>query len=66
MDAHSQERKKNYKKRNSRCSNIFPETAALTPPIQHQKSNFSKSDASKKGTVHKRRRRPIMDLRFLP
>jgi hypothetical protein len=54
------------KKEKSRSSDLFPETAALTPPRQHQKSNLSKRDASKKGTVHKRRRRPIMDLRFSP
>jgi hypothetical protein len=56
--------KKKYKKEKSRSSDLFPETAALTPSRQHQKSSFSKSDVSKKGTVHKRRRRPLMDLRI--
>jgi hypothetical protein len=37
-----------------------------TPPIQLQKSKFSKSDASKKETMQKHRRRPIIDLRFHP
>jgi hypothetical protein len=58
--------KKNYKKEKSRYSNLFLETTALTLPRQHQKFNFSKSDASKKETVHKRRRRPIIDLGFSP
>jgi hypothetical protein len=39
---------------------------SLAPPRQHQKSNISKSDASNKKIVHKRHRRPIIDLRFLP
>jgi hypothetical protein len=54
------------KKEKSRFSDLFPRAATLTPPRQHQKSSFSKSDASKKETVHKRRRRPIIDLRFSP
>jgi hypothetical protein len=62
----AKKRKKNYEKEKSRCNDLFPETAALTPPRQHQKSSFSKSDASNKGTVHKHRRRPIIDLRFSP
>jgi hypothetical protein len=41
-------------------------TATLTPPRQHQKISFSISDASKKETVHKRCRRPIIDLRYSP
>jgi hypothetical protein len=60
-DAHSQ--KTNTKKK-SRYINLFLETTALTPPRQHQKFSFSKNDASKKETVHKHRRRPIIDLRF--
>jgi hypothetical protein len=64
-DAHNQKRKKNYIEI-SCYSDIFLETAALTPPRQHQKSSFSKSDAFKKGIVHKRCRRPIIDLRFSP
>jgi hypothetical protein len=35
------------------------------PPRQHLNSRLSKSDASKKGTVYKRRRRPIKDLGLL-
>jgi hypothetical protein len=47
-----------------RYSDQFFVAAALTPPIQHKKSSFSKSDASKKETVHKRCCRPIIDLSF--
>jgi hypothetical protein len=58
----AKKRKKKYKKEKSRFSDLFPETTTLTPPRQHQKSNFSKNDAFKKGTVHMRRRRPIMGI----
>jgi hypothetical protein len=61
-DAHSQKIKKKYKKEKSRFSDLFPKTTTLTPPRQHQKSNFFKNDAFKKGTVHMRRRRPIMGI----
>jgi hypothetical protein len=58
------------KKRNvikkSCYSDQFLREATLTPPKQHQKSNFSKRDAFKKETEHKHRRRPIIDLRFSP
>jgi hypothetical protein len=54
------------KKEKSRHGDLFPETTVLTPPRQHQKSSFSESNTSKKGTVHKRCRRPIIDLRFSP
>jgi hypothetical protein len=36
------------------------------PPRQHLKFRLSKSDTSKKVTVHKRCRRLIKDLRFSP
>jgi hypothetical protein len=62
----TEKRKKNYKKEKSRYSDLFPEITALTPPGQHQKASFSKSEASKKGIVHKLRRCPIIDLRFSP
>jgi hypothetical protein len=63
---HTAKKEKKYKKEKPRSSDLFPEIAALTPPRQHQKSTFSKSDASKKETMHKHRRRPIMDLRISP
>jgi hypothetical protein len=64
---HTAKKKKNYKKEDKfRYSDLFLETAVLTPSRQYQKSNFSKSDASKKGTVHNHHRRPIIDLRFSP
>jgi hypothetical protein len=49
--------KKNYIKEKSRYSDQFIETADQTPPKQHQKSINSKSVASKKGAMHKRRHR---------
>jgi hypothetical protein len=60
----TKKRKKNYKKKEkSHYSDLFFKTALLTPPRQHQKFSFSKSDVSKKGTVQKRHRHPIIDLR---
>jgi hypothetical protein len=47
-------KKKKYKKEKSRYSDQFLGVATLTPPRQHQMSDFSKSGASKKETVHKR------------
>jgi hypothetical protein len=46
----------------------FPALAATIhpPPRQHLNSRLSKSDASKKGTMHKRHRRLIKDLGFSP
>jgi hypothetical protein len=58
--------KRNTEKEKSRYRDQKLETATLTPPRQHQKTNFSISDASKKKTVHKRCRRPIIDLRYSP
>jgi hypothetical protein len=46
--------KEKLQKEKSRQSGLFLRTAVLTPPRQHQKSSFSKNDAFKKGTVHKR------------
>jgi hypothetical protein len=54
------------KKEKSRYNDVFLETTTLTPPKQHLKFNFSKSDASKNGTEHKHHRRPIKDLGFSP
>jgi hypothetical protein len=59
MDAHNYKKRRIKEKEKSRYSDKFLIAATLTPPRQHQKSNISKSDGSKKGTVHKRRRRPI-------
>jgi hypothetical protein len=58
--------KRNTEKEKSRYRDRKLETATLTPPRQHQKISFSISDASKKGTVHKHYRRPIIDLRYSP
>jgi hypothetical protein len=58
--------KKNYRKEKSRYSDSFLIAAVQPPPKQHQKFSFSKSDTSKKETVHKHRRRPIIDHRFSP
>jgi hypothetical protein len=51
-------RKKNYRKEKSRYSDKILVSANQTPPRQHQKSIFSKIDASKKEKVHKRCHRP--------
>jgi hypothetical protein len=63
---HTAKNERNITKKKSRYIDQKPETAALTPPRQHQKISFSISDVSKKETVHKRCRRPIIDLRFSP
>jgi hypothetical protein len=63
---HRAKKKKNYKKEKSRYIDKFPFAAVLTPPKPHQKSNFSKSDASKKETMPNHHHRPIIDLRFSP
>jgi hypothetical protein len=61
MDAHSQKKKEiiTKKEEKSHYSYLFLETTLLTPPRQHQEFSFSKSDTSKKGTMHKRRRHNI-------
>jgi hypothetical protein len=51
----AKKRKKNYRKEKSRYSDEFFVTADQTPPTQ--KSINSKSDASKKGTLHKQHHR---------
>jgi hypothetical protein len=58
----AKKREKNYKKEKPRYIDLF----FVTPPRQHHKSSFSISDAFKKGTEHKRRRRSIKFLRFSP
>jgi hypothetical protein len=62
----AKKKEKELRKEKSRCSELFLVAAVLTQPIQHQKSSFSKSDASKKEMVHKHHHRPIKDLRFSP
>jgi hypothetical protein len=57
---------KKKEKEKSRYRDRKLETGTLTPPRQHQKISFSIRDASKKETVHKRCRRPIIDLRYSP
>jgi hypothetical protein len=65
-DTHNQKKEKIQKKEKSRYRDRKLETATLTPPRQHQKNRLSISDTSKKETVHKRYRRPIIDLRYSP
>jgi hypothetical protein len=62
----AKKKKEELLKKSHHHIDLFPETMVLTPPGQHQKSSFSKSNASKKGTVHKHRRRLIIDFRFSP
>jgi hypothetical protein len=61
-DAHSWKKEELQKK--SYYIDIFLETTVLTPPRQHQKSSFTKSDASKNKTMHKCRRCLIIDINF--
>jgi hypothetical protein len=58
MHTAKKERKKKYIKEKSRYSDLQLVAADHTPPRQHQKSIFPKSDTFKKGTVHKHRHRP--------
>jgi hypothetical protein len=60
--------KKKKKLRKEKTRYGIPALAATIhpPPRKHLNSRLSKSDAFKKGTVHKRCRRPIKDLRFSP
>jgi hypothetical protein len=58
MGAHSQNKKEELQKEKSHCSDLFLVGADQTPPRQHPKFIFSKSDASKKGRVHKHRHCP--------
>jgi hypothetical protein len=58
---------KRIKKKKSPAAMMVPRssstnTANTASKVQHY--SFSKSDASKKETVYKRRRRPIVDIRF--
>jgi hypothetical protein len=60
-------KEKETKKRKKKRYSILVLAATIhPPPRQHLNSRLSKSDAFKKETVHKRRRRPIKDLRFSP
>jgi hypothetical protein len=63
---HTTKKKKNYIKEKSCYSDLILVAAVQTPPRQPQKFSFSNSNASKKETVHKGRRRPIIDHRFSP
>jgi hypothetical protein len=59
-------KKKKLRKEKTRYG--IPALAAIIhpPPKQHVNSRLFKSDAFKKGTVHKRRRRAIKDPGFSP
>jgi hypothetical protein len=61
-DAHNQ---RIIRKKKSLYSNLFLVGATHPPLIQHPKSNFFKSDASKKEPMHKHRHHLIIDLRIL-
>jgi hypothetical protein len=54
----TKKRKKNKKEKLRYIDQILV-AATLVPSNQHRKSNPSKSDISKKETMHKHRRRPI-------
>jgi hypothetical protein len=59
-DIHNQ---KKLKKEKSHY-NVPVLAAAETPPRQHIKSRFSKTEVSKKETMHKQHHRPIKNLSF--
>jgi hypothetical protein len=61
-----EEQEENNNKERSRYCDLFLVDALQPLSRQQQKSKFSKSDAFKKETVHKRHRRPIIDHRFSP
>jgi hypothetical protein len=63
---HIAKKKRITEKEKSHYGGLILETAALTPPRQHHKSNFFKSGVSKKGKVHKRCHCSIKDLDFHP
>jgi hypothetical protein len=63
-DAYGQKKKKNYIKEKFRYSDLILVAILQTPPRQPQKFRFSNSDAFKKETVHKSRRRLIIDHKF--
>jgi hypothetical protein len=52
------------KEEKSRYNDLFLVAIVQTPPRQHPKFKFSKSDASKKEAVHKHHSRPIIDHWF--
>jgi hypothetical protein len=58
-DAHSQKKKENYIKEKSRYDIPVLATMVQPPTRQHLNSRHSKSDASKKVTVHKHHHHPI-------
>jgi hypothetical protein len=62
----AKKRRRITEKEKGPLSDKFLVASTLAPPRQHHKSNISKNNASKKGIVHKHRRRPIIDLRFSP
>jgi hypothetical protein len=59
-------KKKKLRKEKTRHSILVLAATIHPPPRQHLNSRLFKSDAFKKGTVHKRHRRPIKDLGFSP
>jgi hypothetical protein len=52
MHTAKKEEEELHKKKKPHYSDKFLIASTLTPPRQHQKSNISKNNASKKGTVH--------------
>jgi hypothetical protein len=60
IDAHNPKKRRITIKEKSRYSDLFLLAVVLTPPRKHQKSSFSKSDDSKKKTMHTHRPHPII------
>jgi hypothetical protein len=62
----AKKRKKKLRKEKTRYGILALAATIHPPPKQHLNSRLSKSDVSKKRTVHKRHRRPIKDLGLSP
>jgi hypothetical protein len=66
MHLAKKKRKKKLRKEKTRYGILALAAIIYPPPRQHLNSRLSKSDASKKGTVHKHHRHPIKDLGLSP
>jgi hypothetical protein len=64
MDAHTLKTKR--RRRKLRYSDLSLVAVVHLPPRQHLESKFFKDNASKKDTLRKLHRCPVIDLRFSP
>jgi hypothetical protein len=66
VEMHTTKKRKKKLRKKIRYSVLALATTIHPPPRQHLNSRLSKSDTSKKGTVHKHHHHSIKDLRFSP